>query len=181
MTVLFFSRHFDQVKRVEKSPKAKQYLVIQRAWKTRRISWKGYPLRRSSTTPLPSFYPLYSPSASFSLCTRFPFLQGLLSSILNAPFCPQRSSLIYSLRRFKLHDFAIWLHLINLVCSNDTTFLLHSFCLIFPNGSPNVLSIYPLSPQSNSPILFLISSPSLHPSFLSPLIFYLFSFNLSLL
>ena len=26
MTVLFFSRHFDQVKRVEKSPKAEQYL-----------------------------------------------------------------------------------------------------------------------------------------------------------
>ena len=52
-------RHFDQVKRVEKSPKAKQWLsfakyqprtVIQsvseachsEGWKTRRISWKGY-------------------------------------------------------------------------------------------------------------------------------------------
>ena len=42
------------------------------------------------------------------------------------------------------------------------------FILIFPNGSPNVLSIYPLSPQSNSPILFLISSLSLQSSFSSP-------------
>ena len=28
MTVLFFSRHFDQVKRVEKSPKAKQGFAL---------------------------------------------------------------------------------------------------------------------------------------------------------
>ena len=57
MTVLFFSRHFDQVKRVEKSPKAKQYYrlsstptVIQRVFNARRIPWKGH----HNTTVLPS-------------------------------------------------------------------------------------------------------------------------------
>ena len=148
-------RHFDQVKRVEKSPNAKQYyprfirFTLQRL---RFLSVLVFPFSRV-------FYRLYSthliaPKDLLS-CTRF--------SVLNS------------------NDFAILLHLINLVCSNDTTFLLHSFCLIFPNGSPNVLSIYPLSPQSNSPILFLISSPSLHPSFLSPHYFYLLSFYLRLL
>ena len=122
----------------------------------------------------------------------------------------------YSFFPRSLQRLSCSLHFINLIFSSDTAFLLHSFyliipkctafsctrlslstpttslsyytlfILIFPNGSPNVLSIHPLSPQSNSPILFLISSPSLHPSFLSPhyfypLYFYPLYFYLSLL
>ena len=47
MTVSFFGRHFDQVKRVEKSPKAKQYHILLSTHPIlsfrakRRISWKG--------------------------------------------------------------------------------------------------------------------------------------------
>ena len=78
---------------------------------TKHSAWRN-PLRRSSTTPLPSFYPIYAPHGfAFPLYSFYLSSAVFLSYILNAPYCPQS----YSYTRFSVlnsNDFAILLHLI---------------------------------------------------------------------
>ena len=126
-------------------------------------AWRN-PLRRSSTTPLPSSYPLYFPHGfAFPLYSFYLSSAVFLSYILNAPYCSQSSS--YT--RFSVlnsNDFAILLHLINLVFSNDTTFLLHSIYPYFPQRlTKRPLYLSAFTPKQFSNPLFNLLAPSPPP------------------
>ena len=146
---------------------------------TKHSAWRN-PLRRSSTTPLPSSYPLYFPHGfAFPLYSFYLSSAIFLSYILNAPYCSQSSS--YT--RFSVlnsNDFAILLHLINLVFSNDTTFLLHSIYPYFPQRlTKHPLYLSAFTPKQFSHPLFnllTLSPPHLLSLFSLPIIFYFLYF-----
>ena len=123
------------------------YSVISTKWN----AWRN-PLRRSSTTPLPSFYSLYSPSTLLSYYTRFTFLQ--------------RFSIIYTQRTLFPPKVLLSLRLVYPLYS-PTTSLSHytPFILVPFNELPHfhysltLLTIRPLSPPliSLSPLFLSLS------------------------